>query len=418
MNAIILSIGDELVSGLTINTNAAWLAQQLAEVGILVSAHVTVADQAEPIVAAIHQATAEAQLVLISGGLGPTEDDLTRQCLAAALGEEMVEDAGALAQLAEFFRARQRPMAPSNRIQALRPKSARCLANRCGTAPGLAAVLGQARVYVMPGVPREMKEMFATHVLPELAGGGQVTRVSKLNSFGMGESALGEKIQDLMRREGLNVCGAAVRVGTTVHEGIVSVRIYATGAPGAVAEATAQVQRAARERLGALIFGSDEQTLEEAVGQLLLERAATVATAESCTGGLLAQLLTNVSGSSGYFLRGWVTYANQAKVEELGVPVELLEAHGAVSEPVVQAMAEGARRIAGTTYALAITGVAGPTGGTPEKPVGTVWLGLAGPAGTRTRKINFPGARSAVRLRAAQMAQALLRWEMLGVEGA
>ncbi|MEI8198413.1 MAG: competence/damage-inducible protein A, partial [Phycisphaerae bacterium] len=419
MKAIVLSVGDELVSGLTVNTNCAWISQQLAANGIKTSAHITVDDELGAITAAIKSACAEVggcDLLMISGGLGPTADDLTRDALAAALGDKLVEDAAALADLEAFFRVRNRPMTASNRVQALRPESAQCLPNSCGTAPGLAAKMGHTHIFVMPGVPREMKEMFTRTVLPqlqttageELGEAGQVTLASKINTFGLGESALGEIIKDLMGR------GANPAVGTTVHDGIVSVRIYATGTRAEALEMTQRVREQVIQRLGDWVYGADDETLEWAVNRLLTAQHMTLATAESCTGGLLAQLVTAVPGASANFLQGWVTYANQAKIEELEVPAELITEQGAVSEPVALVMAQNARIKAGSDLALATTGIAGPDGGTPTKPVGTVWIALANAVGASAVGPIFPGTREQIRLRAAQMALAILRWHLLG----
>ncbi len=261
--------------------------------------------------------------------------------------------------------------------------------------------------------------MFTLAILPMLkdalatAAGGtpSVTRTAKINTFGMGESVLGEKIADLMQRSD----SGKLIVGTTVHDGIVSVRIYAT-APEAQAEALiAQVRAKVCERLGDLVFGEGEESIEAAVDRLLKEKKQTIATAESCTGGLLAVMLTNTPGSSAYFHRGWITYSNAAKSAELGVPAQLIHEHGAVSEEVARAMADGARRLAATDLALATTGIAGPEGGTDAKPVGTVWIALATPQATTARRFIFPGNREQVRLRAAQMALALLRWNLLNI---
>jgi nicotinamide-nucleotide amidase len=434
MNAFILSIGDELSSGLTVNTNSAWLAEELGALGIHALAHVTVGDVLPAITTAIRDACEylesrldpdnKTAVLLITGGLGPTEDDLTRQGLADALNQELVEDADAMLQVERFFKSINRPMVPSNRTQALRPSGAEIIENQAGTAPGLQVRKDHVEIYVMPGVPREMKQMYTRSIRPlieaSLPGAADVTRVTKINTFGLGESNLGEKIEDLMARRGGTkpvevVSGVTTAVGTTVHEGIVSVRIYATGPRAQVDVATERLRGIIYERLGSLIFSEGDESLETVVARLLKSSGRTIATAESCTGGLTAMLLTNTAGSSAYFLRGWVTYANAAKIEELGVSPEVLAQDGAVSEAVARAMAEAAKRLSGADYAIGITGVAGPTGGTPEKPVGTVWIGLATQGGTFARKFIFPGARPLVRLRTAQMALALLRWHLLGV---
>lgn len=265
----------------------------------------------------------------------------------------------------------------------------------------------------MPGVPKEMKVMFARDVLPKLrtAGGGGVILSRTLHTFGLGESAVAERLGTLMRR------GQNPSVGTTVANGVVSLRVNARF--GSADEARRELEQTAgqcRAALGELVYGEDGQTLSEIVAALLKRDAATltVTTAESCTGGLLAKMLTDIPGSSAYFHRGWITYSNQAKHELLGVPAELIAQHGAVSEPVVRAMADGARERAGADYALSISGIAGPDGGTPEKPVGTTWVGLAKPNGIAARRFVFPGDREFIRDRAAKMALTLLRFELLG----
>ncbi|HUO10606.1 MAG TPA: competence/damage-inducible protein A [Phycisphaerae bacterium] len=418
MAALVLSIGDELTSGLTANTNASWLSQQLATVGIATAAHVTVPDQLLPIVTAIREGLERGvELILITGGLGPTEDDLTRQALADALGEELVEDPEAVVQIERWFKARSRLMSPSNRLQALRPHSAVIIENLAGTAPGMRVVRNGTNIFVMPGVPAEMRGMFTESVLPALKemAGERVTTVWKINTFGRGESVIGEAIKDLMVRGGGGAGGGNLLVGTTANEGIVSVRIYATATRAEAAAMTERVRQEVLSRLGAIVFGENEETIESAVARVLKEKKCTVASAESCTGGLLGKLLTDTAGSSAYFMRGWVTYMNASKSEELGVPAELIGEHGAVSEPVARAMAEGARKFSETDFALATTGIAGPDGGTAEKPVGTVWIAMAGPDGTEARRFIFPGDRKGIRLRASQMALSMLRWKLLGI---
>ncbi|HTV49092.1 MAG TPA: competence/damage-inducible protein A [Phycisphaerae bacterium] len=411
MNCVIISTGDELVWGLTVNTNASWLSGQLAQMGITCKAHITVGDDRKILAEAIIRACGECELVLITGGLGPTEDDLTRLSLADALSETLVEDAKAVTWIESFFRKLNRPMPASNRLQALRPASAQCVENSAGTAPGLIAKKGATSIYAMPGVPREMKAMFEKSFAPLLACqcSGIITRILKLNTFGAGESWIGEKIADLMQRD------TNPRIGTTVHEGVVSVRIYATGSPDETEKMVLEARRQIQERLGALIFSKDQATLEQVLAIMLTESGQTVATAESCTGGLLAELLTNVPGSSKYFLRGWVTYSNAAKEEDLGVAPELINQHGAVSEQVAAAMAKMARQHAKSDWGIGITGIAGPDGGTAEKPVGLVFIAVAGAQETYVRRCQFPGDRADVRGRAALMALTLLRFKMLGL---
>ena len=437
MDAIILSVGDELVLGQTVDTNSAWLSAQLASVGFGVVAHVTVADDQLAIERAICRSAAACDVLLISGGLGPTEDDLTRQALARVMNQPLEANPQWLAELARFFAARGRPMPASNSIQAMIPRGAAMIFNTAGTAAGIHADLRplplihqrnaerglhathkpdydpHCQVYVMPGVPREMKIMFERDVLPHVrsASGGAVILSRTLHTFGLGESAIGERLGALMRR------GRNPSVGTTISGGVVSLRVNARF-PGA-AEAEEQLNHtvdACRAVLGSLVFGQDQQTLAELVGTMLKSAsgAPTVATAESCTGGLLGKMLTDMPGSSAYYAFGWVTYANRAKEEQLGVPSELLQQHGAVSEPVVIAMANGARQRSGSTFALSISGIAGPDGGTPAKPVGTVCIALAHPEGCSARTFLFPGDREMVRDRSAKMALTLLRYHLMG----
>ncbi len=431
MNAIILSIGDELILGQTIDTNSGWLSQQLASVGCVILSHITVGDDQSAIENAIGESSARCDFLICTGGIGPTADDLTRQALAAVLGTPLELNEAWLQKIKDFFVARGRVMPESNSIQAMIPRGAQIIGNEAGTAAGMMATLGSCRVFVMPGVPKEMKAMFARDLLPlvQEQSGGAVIMSRTLHTFGLGESAIAEMLGDLMRRD------RNPSVGTTVSNGIVSLRINSRFQ--SQQRASDQLERTVQEcheKLGDLIFGHDEQTLQQSIAELLVKSRKTVTAAESCTGGLLAKMLTDVSGSSEYFNMGFITYSNQAKYERLGVSTELINVHGAVSEPVVQAMAKNARRLANADYALAISGVAGPTGGTAAKPVGTVCIALAFPPvpplppgegrgeGTAAnqepmilaRTFAFPGDRDWVRDRAAKMALALLRFHLLG----
>lgn len=413
MNAIILSIGDELVLGQTVDTNSAWLSQKLAGVGCAVTAHVTVADDQGAIERAIRQCAQQCELLLISGGLGPTPDDLTRQALAKVMNQPLELNERWLRELEKFFAARKRSMPEANLIQAMIPRTAAMIYNTAGTAAGIDATLpSNCRIVVMPGVPKEMKIMFERSVLKTLlaACGGAVILSRTLHTFGLGESAIAEMLGDLMRRD------RNPSVGTTVSNGIVSLRINARFDTETTArEQLEQTVSECRKALGPLIYGQEDETLASVVGHLLKSSPEhpTVATAESCTGGLLSTMITDIPGSSAYFSYGWITYANQAKQELLGIPNELLAQHGAVSEPVVRAMARGAQSHAASTYALAISGVAGPDGGTLAKPVGTVCIALAHSEGAEARTFLFPGDREFIRDRSAKMALSLLRYHLL-----
>ena len=419
MKAMILSIGDELALGQTVDTNSAWLAARLARLGVKASEHHTLADDAPGITDAITRGAGrvgEGGLVLVSGGLGPTDDDLTREALAAAMGEPLIEDAASVEALDRFFADRGRTMPVRNRVQAMHPRGSSMLSNPCGTAPGLRATLSGAEVFVMPGVPREMRGMFDDHVVPWLdqraadAGGRDVILTTTVHTFGRGESDVAEMLGDLMQRD------RNPTVGTTVANGVCSVRIRSEFPDVSAAERELDQTAAAVEaKLGAIVYGRDDVTLQEATLAALIESGRTVATAESCTGGLVAAMLTDVPGSSGAVLGGFVTYSNTLKRDLLGVDRAVLDRCGAVSGHVAAAMAEGALRRTGADLAVAVTGVAGPGGGTAEKPIGTVWFALASrDAETATHLAVLPGERASVRDRSAKVALQLLRLRLMG----
>jgi len=412
MLAEIISLGAELMTGAAVDTNSAWLSDALARCGIPVSRHTTVGDDREAITAAIAEASSRADLVILTGGLGPTADDLTRPALADALAVPLVTDAESLRQIEDFFRALARPMPAGNRIQAHLPRDSTPLPNHWGTAPGIQARLGRADIFCLPGVPREMRAMFAQYIEPHLREhappAGLVTRV--LRTFGAGESHLAEQIEDLMARD------RNPAVGTTASEGVISVRIVARAAsPAAAAQLADEDEAEIRKRLGPLVYGHENDTLASVVGALLTNRSRTVATAESCTGGLIAKLLTDIPGSSRYVLGGAVVYSNAQKTAMLNVPAALIDAHGAVSEPVAESLAVNCRAAFACDYALAATGIAGPGGGTAEKPVGLVYLALASPSQVTVRECRFSDRfdRAAIRDRAAKTALNMLRHELL-----
>jgi nicotinamide-nucleotide amidase len=377
-----------------------------------------VGDEQRGIEEAIRESARRCDYLVVSGGLGPTADDLTRQAVAAVLDQPLELNEWWLVRLEAFFKERKRRMPDCNRIQAMVPRGSGMIDNATGTAAGLDCVVGSGgcRVFVLPGVPKEMKEMFRSYVLPVIAksSGGVVILSRSLHTFGLGESAIAELLGALMDR------ARNPSVGTTVSQGIVSVRINSRF--GSRVEAQRQLvatEQECRSVLGELVFGVDDQTLPQAVAELL-GAGMSVTTAESCTAGLLAKMLTEVAGSSKYFKQGWITYCNEAKAEMLGVGESLLEQHGAVSEAVVGAMARGALERAGASYGLAISGIAGPEGGTAQNPVGTVCIGVAsaGPTaeavGLAVRRFCFPGDREMIRDRSAKMALTMLRFELLG----
>ena len=407
--ASIVSIGNELLSGRTVDTNAAYAARQLRTVGVPVVSIYSVADEEPAIRRTLGLATAEADVVLTTGGLGPTDDDLTRQAIAGYLGVELVCREDLLGQLREFFARRGVDMPERNAIQACVPQGAWAMENPKGTAPGIRAEKDGKLFFALPGVPSEMRHMLENAVLPALRpmASGQAVVVRRLRCYGAGESTIAEMIGDAMRR------GQNPLVNCTVHAGVITLEIVATADSNEEAEKmAAQQEQHLRALLGSLVYGTADQTLAEVVGERLAREGKSVAVAESCTGGLLAKLITDIPGSSRYFACGWVTYSNDAKKRELEVPAEMIDEYGAVSEPVARAMAQGARRRAGTDYAISITGIAGPGGGNEQKPVGLAYIAVAGGESVNTSRFVFSSDRSSVRSRAAQMALNLLRLEL------
>lgn len=412
MEAQIISIGTELTAGLTVDTNAAWLSGRLAALGITVGHHATIGDRIPAICDAISEAARRSRLVLVTGGLGPTPDDVTREALAAAVEQPLTTDPAALEHVRTYFAKIGRPMAKSNERQALLPRGAKSLSNTCGTAPGIRATLGESVIYAFPGVPSEMRAMFAEAVEPELAGFGGGTAIARhaVHCIGASESALAEKIADLMEPD------REPHVGITAHDGIISIRITAHGADAEAADRAARCEAGViRDRIGSQVFGGGDETLEQVVGELLMKAGATVSTAESCTGGLLAKFLTDVAGSSAYFPGGTVTYADEAKISQLAVSSELIGRYGAVSEEVAEAMANGCRQTFEADLGLSCTGIAGPSGGSSEKPVGLVYIGLADGDGCQVRRCLFPSSwdRQMIRDRACKAALNLLRLRLV-----
>jgi nicotinamide-nucleotide amidase len=406
-NAEIVAIGTEILLGDLVDTNSAWLSQRLAALGVNVYRHTAVGDNRERIVAALGEAAARSDLVVTSGGLGPTSDDLTHECLSLLTGRPLAEYPEARRHVDEMFRRFGRKPTPSNYKQALFPEGSRLIPNPLGTAMGALLEHEGTLFATFPGVPGEMRTMFEETLAPAIRERTEGTIVSRTLWFvGIGESALAERVQDLLDARDPTVAPLA-------GEGKVRLRITTRAAtPEEAREKIKPVEREILSRLGRYYFGRDDETLESAVGRLLRERGETLAVAESCTGGLLAKRLTDIPGSSEYFREGIVAYSNEAKERLLMVPRELLVEHGAVSEPVARRMAEGVRKLSGADYGLSVTGIAGPGGGTEEKPVGLVWVGVADGRESEAVRLDLSAwarSRAAIRERSANMALDLLR---------
>lgn len=415
----ILSTGEELTTGKIADTNAQWLCDRAFTMGVEIAGVLVVGDDPTKITWAWERAFDVADVVIGTGGLGPTTDDLTTETVAALLGEKLRFDEPSAEKIRKLFASMNRPMPESNLRQAQFPESATILENPLGTAPGFRVSfereVGGERVprhlVVMPGVPREMKPMFDERVVPWLTtlpgvGAEPVTRV--FQTFGMSESALGEAVTGLV---GIDEAQVSYRASFPK----IAVKLIL---PGTLEGAERKIDGLAarvREALGPVVYAEGEATMEEEVGRVLLERGATMAAAESCSGGLIGHRVTEVAGSSAYFLADFVTYSNEMKQELLGVSAATLEAHGAVSEETVREMAAGARRRSGASVAVATSGVAGPDGGTEEKPVGTVCFGLDADGVQISARHQLWGTRQWIKLLTSQIALDWIRRWALGL---
>ncbi len=407
--AALLAIGTELTRGEIVNANGAWLAERLTTLGVDVIALETIADDPAAIVDALERLSARCALVVCTGGLGPTSDDITSETVARWLGVAIERRPEALEHIRSWLARYGRALEASNASQADFPAGATVLRNDRGTAPGFAVERGSCRLFFTPGVPREMKAMFEQSIAPfarTLAGGAEA--MIRLRCFGVPESQLNEQLRGLEEQHG-------VVVGYRAHYPEVQVKILARAAEPTQARARCEAAAAAaRERLGAGVYAEGSEDMPALTARLCRSLGATLALAESCTGGLVASLIA-AEPASDFLLGGVVSYSNDVKVRQLGVEPEALERHGAVSDAVVRQMAQGARQRLGADCSIAITGIAGPSGGSAEKPVGLVYLGVASAAGTTVRRLDIGNrTRQAVQLYAAWAAMALLCGELRG----
>jgi nicotinamide-nucleotide amidase len=380
MTAEIIVIGDEILLGLVMDTNSVYISRRLAEQGIAVSRINKVGDRTSEIVRAFEDAARMAKLVICCGGLGPTHDDKTRDAVAEFLGTELALNANALSEIQSMYQKAGRTMNEANRVQAMIPVGANYLSNSRGTAPGITFKKGDTAYFCLQGVPKEMQWMTETYVVPFVRnlGHDKVLKCRTIRTVNVPESTLYDRIRDVVDRfkDKLDMAflpqmtrGVDIRLTSSGHTEPEAVRL--------IAEAEEQLVTAIHRSINEAVYGYDDETLEESLARLFFETHQTIATAESCTGGLIAHRLTNVSGSSSYFIQGVTTYSNESKVNLLGVSEQLLVEHGAVSEEVAKAMAENVRKIAGTHLGLSVTGIAGPTGATPTKPVGLAYIGFS-----------------------------------------
>lgn len=383
MNIEIITTGDEVMQGVIVDTNTAWIAERAFALGHEIRRHLTARDDIDDIAELLEEASGRADAVIVSGGLGPTADDLTIDAFAKAFGVKLIKNEDVLKAIREFSGRRGRPMSPSNEKEAQIPKGATVLPNKVGTAPGIQVKFGKTEFFFLPGVPKELYQIFNDSVMPWLAGRAKGAMAEKvLRSFGMPEAEIDDQLK------GVDLFGARLSFRVKFPEVLLKVVARtedAQSARGLADRAAVNI----RERLGQIVYGEGETVLAEVVGKELAKRKMTIAVAESCTGGALSNEFTNTPGSSEYFERGIVSYSNRSKEEILGVTPETLRAHGAVSRETAMAMAEGVRRTSGASLGIGVTGIAGPGGGTPEKPLGTVHIAIADGGETLSYEYNL-----------------------------
>lgn len=401
----ILSIGRELMLGHTVDTNAAFLLSQMSSLGHAPLECRIVTDDLADIQNAISQLTKHSEILLITGGLGPTPDDLTRDGIAKAAGKELIFSEELLEQIANRFKRFNRPMTESNRSQAYLPEGAKSITNNYGTAPGIHCAIDGCDIFAMPGVPSEMKEMFTKGVLPAIPTSDKKLHVKHLKLCGIGESRIGEILFDLEKKY------PTIEIGTSVDNMIITVRFSGLNLDD-ITDAASE----ADEIFADNVFSENGDSLETVIIKKLLTEKKTLSLAESCTGGMIAANLIGISGASEAIIEGVVSYSNEAKVARLNVSKETINKHGAVSRECAIEMAKGSREISGADYALSVTGIAGPTGGTEDKPVGTVYIALASKEDVLSVRYNFIFNRQGNRIASTRAAIDTLRRKLFDLE--
>ena len=415
MKAEIITIGDEILSGQTLNTNAAYIGEVLSEINVDVNRAVVVGDKEEAILDSFRKAFARNDLVLVTGGLGPTHDDLTLDCIVKYFNTELVISDDVLKDIKKIFDKRNRELTPSNEAQAMVPQISDVIRNYNGTAPGVWIEKNDKIFISMPGVPFEMKEMMTGYVIPRLTEErleSKDNRITKsLLTTGIPESFVFERLGNIDELLDGNVLAFLPSIFG------VRLRITVDGNDAEDAQnKMSHIEQQIRAKVGQYIYGTENDLLEEVIGKLLVERDLTIATAESCTGGLISSRITNVAGSSTYFERGIVTYSNGAKVELLKIDEDMVEKYGAVSMEVARLMAEGVRAVSGTDIGLAVTGIMGPGGATSNKPVGLVYIGYCDSKICTAREFIFGDERIQNKDRTSQAALDMLRRKIIGIE--
>ena len=409
MIAEILSTGNEVLLGDIVDTNSSYLCRRLKEIGITVAGITAVGDDVETICRRLQRIAGRADVCLVTGGLGPTQDDVTAEACAAAAGTELALDNRALASMEVFFAMRGYEITPANRKQAMLPAGADVIENNWGTAPGFGMTIKACRFFFMPGVPSEMTAMFRARIRPQLSemtGDAGEINVQRLMVFGLGESAVGERL------DGFDERFPGIHLGFRARFPLIEVKLVAGGDDGPEPDMAGAKDWIAVQ-LGSKVISHEGLTLAEETGRLLARAGQTLSVAESCTGGLIANMITDVPGASDYFLFSATTYANSAKTDILGVGAQTLIDHGAVHEETAREMAAGARRAGRSDWAVSTTGIAGPAGGTDEKPVGTVCIGVAGPDGASARRfVRNMGDRGRNKQIFAAIALEMLRREL------